>query len=44
MRPGFFYYRRRLDRRALIRVLSLLLAVSLLVNIVISWLQRRLSR
>ena len=30
MRPGFFYYRRRLDRRALIRVLSLLLAVSLL--------------
>lgn len=30
MRPGFFYYRRRLDRRALIRVLALLLAVSLL--------------
>lgn len=30
MRPGFFYYRRRLDRRALLRVLSLLLAVSLL--------------
>ena len=30
MRPGFFYYRRRLDRRARIRVLSLLLAVSLL--------------
>ena len=30
MRPGFFYYRRRLDRRALLRVLALLLAVSLL--------------
>ena len=30
MRPGFFYYRRRLDRRALIRVLALILAVSLL--------------
>ena len=30
MRPGFFYYRRRLDRRVLIRVLALLLAVSLL--------------
>ena len=29
-RPGFFYYRRRLDRRALLRVLALLLAVSLL--------------
>ena len=30
MRPGFFYYRRRLDRRVLLRVLALLLAVSLL--------------
>ena len=30
MRPGFFYYRRRLDRRVLIRALALLLAVSLL--------------
>ena len=30
MRPGFFYYRRRLDRRALFRLLALLLAVSLL--------------
>ena len=30
MRPGFFYYRRRLDRRALLRVLALLLSVSLL--------------
>ena len=30
MRPGFFYYRRRLDRRVLMRALALLLAVSLL--------------
>ena len=30
MRPGFLYYRRRLDRRALLRVLAVLLAVSLL--------------
>ena len=30
MRPGFFYYRRRLDSRVLLRVLALLLAVSLL--------------
>ena len=30
MRPGFFYYRRHLDRRVLFRLLALLLAVSLL--------------
>jgi len=30
VRPGFFYYRRRLDRRVLMRALALLLAVSLL--------------
>ena len=30
MRPGFFYYRRRLDRRVLMRALALLLAASLL--------------
>ena len=30
MRPGFFYYRRRLDRRMLFRLLTLVLAVSLL--------------
>lgn len=30
MRPGFFYYRRRLDRRMLFRLLALLLAVLLL--------------
>ena len=31
MRPGFFYYRRRLDRRVLMRALALLLAVSLTI-------------
>lgn len=41
MRPGFFQYRRRVDRRALARVLALGLSVSLLAGLFIATAQMR---
>ena len=41
MRPGFFYYRRRMDRRALMRLLALILSATLLAAAVFATLQLR---
>ena len=41
MGPGFFYYRRRMDRRAIARLLAFLLAVLLLAATVFATLQLR---
>lgn len=41
MGPGFFYYRRRMDRRALVRLFALLLAVLLLAAALFATIQLR---
>lgn len=41
MSPGFFYYRRRMDRRVVIRILFLFLTLSLLTTAVFAMIQLR---
>ena len=41
MRPGFFYYRRRLNRRAVLRLLALLLVLALLAGTLVATAQLR---
>ena len=41
MRPGFFYYRRRMDRRILIQGMALLLGIGLLALVCIATAQMK---
>ena len=41
MGPGFFYYRRRMDRRALTRLLLAILAAVMLAALIFATLQLR---